>query len=78
MISKTSYFTMCESFDWYYNESDDFTVWNKGLNNDKILMRAYQDQPELEPIYEAWRKYFLSGKDWGTEKAPEPKIGDFI
>jgi hypothetical protein len=72
------YFNWCQRFDWFYDWSDDFRVYSSGRSIQQDLIKQYEIYPYLRPIYEAWKQYNFSGKEFGTEKCLVPHIEDFI
>ena len=76
-IDKQEFFDFCEKFDWFYTYSDDGRVYSAGLQQERRLESLIQQNPEFVQIYKDFRAYAYSGKPWGTEKLPKPKLDDY-
>jgi hypothetical protein len=66
------FYDRCESFDWYYEYSDDHRVWQRGCAAHDALRAEAISDPEKDVIYQAWHKHMFSGVEFGTDKAPRP------
>jgi len=72
------YFALCQSFDWFYEYSDDFRVWEAGENGRKSLEKYASNDPIFMDIFLAWKNYNFSGSNFGTPQCPKPDMSDFI
>ena len=59
--------------DWYYDFSDDFSVWKRGSDRDKELRVMANESPAHQELMDKFSKHYFSGKPWGTDKAPKPE-----
>lgn len=76
-MTKKQYFDRCKQFNWLYSFSDDFRVYSSGAASRRMLEEACMCFPEWKPIYDAWHRYYFSGKPWGIDKAKKPEYHDF-
>jgi hypothetical protein len=72
------YFALCENFDWYYDFTEDFTVWQKGKETNTNLMRYANQNSTFMRIYTQWKLYNFSGVNFGTKQCPKPVLEDFL
>lgn len=68
------YFERCKIFDWYYEFSDDGSVYNRGRDTKMKLLSEADGDPIKMKIFMAWQNHMFSGSSFGTEKIPEPTI----
>lgn len=67
-----------KNFDWYYEFSDDHSVWLRGnANKAKLKETARELGDEAVAILEAWSKHFFTGESWGTDKAEAPPMPEY-
>ena len=59
--------------DWYYDFSDDHSVWQRGQKRKDELVAMSQESPQNKALYDKMAKHWFSGEPWGTEKAPKPE-----
>ncbi len=71
------FFHDCETFDWYYNYSDDQRVWTRGNREAASLKSRSNKNNSTLSIYNAWSEHMFSGPEYGTEKTPRPKWEDY-
>ena len=71
------YFKELEKHDWYYNYSDDHSVWRKGNENTKRLQAIAQEQPILGRMYTEYSTWIFSDLET-REKGIPPKVEDYI
>lgn len=71
------FFNICSSHDWFYNSSDDNSVWRKVAASNKKLFAASEESEKHKEIYVAWHSYVFSGRSFGTDPKPKPKYSDF-
>ena len=67
------YYDALEKADWYYDYSDDNSVWRRGMAEIGRLEAVCKEGPKYAALYEAFDKHKFSGKPWGTEQAPKPE-----
>lgn len=75
-MTKEEYFEACKYFDWYYEMSDDFRVWQEGRQREAEL-KAIGQQNGWTAIWQAWHDHMFTGEPWENERKPEPKLEDF-
>lgn len=66
-----TYFGLCANHDWFFNYSDDNSVYNRGLRESQTLMKYLKMDVKYHAIYDAWRNHI----HWGVE--PKPDFKDF-
>jgi len=72
------YFALCAGFDWYYEFTDDYGVWQMSKKAHNNLMRWAEHSLTFMKLYTAWKQYMFSGSNFGTEQKPEPLLEDFL
>ena len=77
-MNTEQYFTLCEGFDWYYEFTEDFGLWQKCKETDNNLMRYAEQNLTFMRIYTAWKQYMFSGSNFGTAQKPKPLLEDFL
>jgi hypothetical protein len=53
-ISEQKYRELLGTHDWYYNFSDDYSVWAKGKSH---AAKMWDLQPEVDPEFKIWNEY---------------------
>ena len=53
-ITMEEYARRLQTHDWFYDYSDDHSVWTKGSSERSDLYRIRED---LDPNYEVWNKH---------------------
>jgi len=66
------YFAECSLMDWFYDYSDDHSVWTRGNNRDRELSRIADGSPILEKIYSDFRYRYTRGE------IERPQLSDYI
>ena len=66
------YFAECIQMDWFYDYSDDHSVWTRGNNRDRELSRIADGSPILEKIYRDFRYRYTRGE------IERPQLSDYI
>jgi hypothetical protein len=66
------YFAECIQMDWFYDYSDDHSVWTRGNNRDRELSRIADGSPILEKIYSDFRYRYTRGE------IERPQLTDYI
>ena len=65
---------MLTRHDWYYDHSDDHSVWQKGRDASENLRRiAESNGQEYKDLRLSFRAYYFSGKTFGKEEQPYPE-----
>ena len=75
-ITLSKYYDMLSGHDWYYDYSDDHSVWQKGRDASEQLRRIAENGQEYKDLRLAFRAYYFSGDAFGKEKQPYPKKPD--
>ncbi|AAQ64357.1 hypothetical protein KVP40.0287 [Vibrio phage KVP40] len=70
------FFHDCAGFDWFYQFSDDHSVYLRG-ERELSKLKSRMTNERRNKIYEAWCQYMFSGPNFGLEQHPEPKWEDF-
>jgi hypothetical protein len=70
-MTNIEFWDACDKFDWFYEFSDDQSVWRRGEATKATLLR--QATPEQLEIYNKFRRYNFTGPNFGTEKQPKPE-----
>lgn len=47
---------LLSTHDWYYNYSDDHSVWRKGQAEWQVIASAMKDSEELKAVYNQFRE----------------------
>jgi hypothetical protein len=77
-MSIVEFFSMLASFDWYYANSDSFSVWEAG-NKAYAELRSITHQSLVhQRMYDDWREYMFSGEPWGTVRSPKPVLENYL
>ena len=66
------YFAECIQMDWFYDYSDDHSVWTRGKNRDRELSQIADGSPILEKIYSDFRYRYTRGE------IERPQLSDYI
>jgi hypothetical protein len=72
-VTLEQYWVMLNNHDWYYNYSDDPSVWRRGSNNEAKMVGTSKQSPEHEALYKGFVAHHFSGDPWKTEKQPKPE-----
>jgi hypothetical protein len=70
-MNLVEYFKELQSHDWYYEYSDDHSVWTKGKNNLGRLQAAAQENEAMLRMYNDYADYVFN-------KMPKPVIENYI
>lgn len=71
-VTLQQYWDSLNRHDWYYDYSDDHSVWQRGSAELSRLRAMSKQSPEHTAMFEGFKKHYFSGESWGTEKAPKP------
>lgn len=72
-MNLTEYYDRLEKADWFYEFSDDHSVWKRGSTEFANLRGLAKQSSEHQALFDAFRTHHFSGKPWGTEKQPKPE-----
>lgn len=71
MVTLREYYKMLDKHDWFFDMSDDHSVWSKGWLNDKLIHTTSTHSDEHKKLYDAFYRY-LSKVD--AAKPPLPPM----
>jgi hypothetical protein len=71
-MNLSDFYNALEAHDWYFDYSDDHSVWKRGVAARDALVAASKESPEHTALFKAYREHMFTGKPWGNEKAPKP------
>ena len=57
------YWHRLERHDWFYEYSDDHSVWKRGSDYERELMYDARKGKRAESLFEAYRAYMMRGKE---------------
>ena len=79
-ITLSKYYDMLTYHDWYYDYSDDHSVWQRGRDASENLRRiAETNGKEFKDLRDGFRAHYFSGDAFGKEKQPIPeKPKDYV
>lgn len=72
-MSLSEFYDALSGFDWYYDFSDDYSVYNSGRRREAELSKLAKQSSEHQALFDAWSKHMFTGKAWGNERAPKPE-----
>jgi len=58
--------------DWYYNFSDDHSVWRRGVSEEDRLKALSATVEGGSELMEAFTRHYFTGESWGNEQQPKP------
>lgn len=74
MTTLTDYYDMLLNHDWFYEFSDDHSVWKKGRLAQTELQRIASESPEHRKLFNGFNDHHFSGPLYnGKEKKPLPE-----
>ena len=56
------------AFDWFYDFSDDHSVWERGRAAEAPLLATAKSSPQHRALYNLWHRHHFTGKPWGTQE----------
>jgi len=69
-MSLTEFYDLLEGHDWYYEYSDDYSVWSAGHKKQKAIeLIAIQNKGRYKLLYDAYSTHIFNH----TDKPPRPK-----
>lgn len=77
-MNLADYFRELELHDWYYEFSDDHSVWTKAKANEKRLIALRLESPQHAALYDAFLSHYSTGPAWGNEKTPKPVLESYL
>ena len=57
------YWDLLDKYDWYFNYSDDYTVWKKGSEQGKKISALAKGSNERSELLLGFRAHYFNGKD---------------
>lgn len=73
-VSLRDYWDKLSRHDWYYNYSDDGSVWRRGEENESKLIAISRQSPEHKALYDGFKEHHFTGEGWTKkEKFPKPE-----
>jgi len=77
-VELKDYFEALKKHDWYFENSDDRSVFSKGRENQKLLERiANQKDGNFRKMFNDFSEHYFTGEPWGTVKTTMPKLKDY-
>jgi len=76
-MSTADYLDELRRHDWYYNYSDDHSVWTKGRNNAHRLQAIAAEGGILGKMFEDYSKWIFMDRS-ERENTPEPTLTNYI
>jgi hypothetical protein len=61
-VTAAYFTTLLQNHDWFYARSDDQAAYQRGLHQAGVIRRAVRDNPELQPVLDAYVKDHVK---WG-------------
>lgn len=71
-LTLQAFYDRLERHDWYYDWSDDNSVWRRGRAEATALKAISQQSPEHMALFTAYSVHKFTGKPWGNEQQPKP------
>lgn len=66
-VSLKDFDAQLAGFDWFYDYSDDHSVWERGCAAQSRVLAGAKQSPLHKALYDAWEKHHFTGKPWNTE-----------
>ena len=63
--------------DWYFQFSDDFSVWKRGAAAESQIKALARQSERFQAVYDAHLAYYFSGGAFGTKQTAAPQKSDF-
>lgn len=73
MPTLTDLYDQLEKHDWFYEMSDDHSVWTRGESAKAKLIKLANSLDGGRELMQAFTDHYYSGPPWGTEKKPKPQ-----
>lgn len=72
-MTSRQFWDACNHFDWFYEMSDDASVWRKGEAAQALLLTHAPAGSENRRIWDGFTAHHYSGEPWKTDKKPKPE-----
>ena len=72
-MSAAEFWDACSRFDWFYEMSDDHSVWQRGVTASAELLSHAPMGSRNREIYNGWVAHVFSGPAFDKPKAPQPE-----
>jgi 6-phosphogluconate dehydrogenase len=74
MMTLQQFWDRCNQFDWYYQMSDDHSVWQRGCAAESEILDLIKDGgPAFADMWNAFKAHYYSGAPWNTKQSPKPE-----
>ena len=77
MISLEAFWNVLCRHDWYFEFSDDFSVWKRGAESESQVKTIASQSDQHQAVYDAHLAYYFGGASFGTNRPDEPQKSDF-
>lgn len=77
MISLEAFWTVLCRHDWYFEFSDDFSVWKRGAESESQVKTIASQSDKHQQLFEAFQNYNFGGASFGTNRPDAPQKSDF-
>jgi len=77
MISLEAFWNVLCRHDWYFEFSDDFSVWKRGAAAESQVKTIASQSDKHQQLFEAFHNYNFGGASFGTNRPDEPQKSDF-
>lgn len=67
------YYLLLEKHDWFFDYTEDPTVWRRGQAAHAHLQQIAKTSPEHQALYQKYRDYVFSGASFDKERLPKPE-----
>jgi len=75
--SLEQFWNVLSIFDWYFQFSDDFSVWKRGAEIEKAVLEMAKQTEIHQQLYDTFHIHSFSGGAFGNIKTAAPKKSDF-
>ena len=75
-MSIEEFFTKLQHHDWYYDYSDDHSVWTRGKNESRAIRNLCQENELFTRMYTDFADYMF--KHESRSIVDEPKLEDYL
>lgn len=65
-MTLTDFDAKLAGFDWFYDYSDDHSVWERGRAAHSAVLAIAKESPQHQALYDLWERHHFTGKPWGT------------
>lgn len=67
------FYEQLEAHDWFYEWSDDHSVWGRGKEDRDRLKEISKESREHGVLFTQWHDHMFSGESFECDKQPKPK-----